>query len=179
MFYRRNHREVGCVIDCLHKHKLTVSHADNHLFHLTIVSNRFPPIPLCSGWSAHLRLQLDSTNCRLHKCRSQGRSAFRVVRRPPALWMVSLMRVTTVAIYLADCGSMISLSALTQPEVVPFRPYWTHPERLRHREIVPPYKSRVTSWAPFHHLPSSRVFISSKANGSEAGNREKSMIRTL
>ena len=84
VFYRRNHREVGCVIDCLHKHKLTVSHADNQLFHLTIVSNRFPPIPLCSGWSAHLRLQLDSTNCRLYKCRSQGRSAFRVVRRPPS-----------------------------------------------------------------------------------------------
>ena len=33
-----------------HPRKLAVSHADNHLFHLNIVSGRFPSILLCFGW---------------------------------------------------------------------------------------------------------------------------------
>ena len=39
--------------------KLAVSHADNHLLHLTIFSDRFLPAPLCPGCSTRPHLQLD------------------------------------------------------------------------------------------------------------------------
>lgn len=113
VFYRRNHREVGCVIDCLHKHKLTVSHADNHLFHLTIVSNRFPSLPLCPWCQPILAYNWTSPTAAFMGIDHKGDQPLYPFRRPfekrgplPALWVISLMRVAMIAIYLADYGPM-------------------------------------------------------------------------
>jgi hypothetical protein len=54
--------------------KLVVSHADNHVFRLTVVSNLFVPIPSCLRWSTRPQLLLYFTRCRLCANRSQWRS---------------------------------------------------------------------------------------------------------
>ena len=51
--------------------ELAISHADNHLFHLTVASGRFPSILLCSGWSIHPPRCLDLASRRLF-CRRSG-----------------------------------------------------------------------------------------------------------
>ncbi|KAF9649841.1 hypothetical protein BDM02DRAFT_1733691 [Thelephora ganbajun] len=44
----------------IHPRKSAVSHADNHLFHLAIVSNRFLSTSLCLGWLTRPLLPPDS-----------------------------------------------------------------------------------------------------------------------
>ena len=85
-------------------YKLTVSHADNHLFHLTI----FRPIPIDSVLSRvanRSRLQLDFANYCRRGHRSQRRSASVPIRAVGGMWSI---RTATAAVYLADCDPTVS-----------------------------------------------------------------------
>ena len=58
----------------IHPRKLIVSHADNHLFHFTIFSVHFLPIPLRLGWTTRPQLLLYFTHYHICGHRSQWRS---------------------------------------------------------------------------------------------------------
>jgi hypothetical protein len=150
--------------------KLVVSHADNHLFRFTVVSNPSVSIPSCLRWSTRPRLLLYFTHCRLCTNRSQWRSVS--VRSPRskrgrAGWMPAPIRLTVVDKVSPPSIWPTAILCGFNVIVVPFTLFCTYSERLHH--FISPVCAREL------HLPiyPRYSFIALGIYGLTTGNQER------
>ena len=130
------------LIPCIHV-KLVVSHADDHLFHLAIVSEQFSSTTLCPGCSTCPQLQLGLTSYRFCGHRSVSARSSRL-RRGCTRALSTVFQNTDRSRQNREVSLLSSNRPRFSREAVSFNLGITHSERRCHSEIMPPCQPRVS-----------------------------------